>query len=144
MKNSNKVANWLTYYCYGLSSKNCPKTQELEEIRNTKAWKKTDKSLVRYVRQGDWAPKSILALYLASLSPSNVNLPTKVSHLLPGFWRSCICTFSTYHLSSISAWSLYFSYLWKLLSLHLKFIIQPFHPSLSPTFSVMPKTHPPH
>lgn len=69
--------------------------------------------------KGDWAP----SIHPYSLPCQSQPLKWKPTHI-----RSCICTFSTHHLLSTSAWSLYFPFLRKLLSLHLKFILSAFLP----------------
>lgn len=133
MNNSNKGANWLISHCYGLSSKNCPQTlQELKEMRNTKAWEKTDKSLFRSVCQ----LKGVEPLSQhCSLPCQSQPLKCKSTHKSQPFTARfleigpCICTFSTHHLWSTSAWSLSFPFLLKLLSLHLKCILSASPPS---------------
>lgn len=82
--------------------------------------------------KGDLAP----SVHHCSLPCQSQPLKCKSTHKSQPFTArfleigSCICTFSTHHLLSTSAWSFYFPFLWKLLSLHLKFIL-----SASPPFS---------
>lgn len=94
--------------------------------------------------KGDWAP----SIHPCSLPCQSQPLKCKSTHKSQPFTArfleigSCICTFSTHHLLSTSAWSLYFPFLWKLLSLHLKFILSAFPPFSSSNIQCYAKNSP--